>query len=155
MRKQKALLEEEESIAKAARAPKKADLEADLELSNQQKEVAAFAFAAEASALEQTSENPLKLEFLPQEDPMERVENFVKKKQQLNQTLEKNQTSKNKQDDRPEKPEIVRKEFPECVERNEMANDLTRFLLRKDLTLSRLSTFTDKPEAFCTWKAFL
>ena len=31
--------------------------------------------------------------------------------------------------------------------------DITRFLLRKDLMLSRLTTFNDRPEKYQTWKA--
>ena len=33
-----------------------------------------------------------------------------------------------------------------------LANDLTKFLLKKDLLLSRLSYFTDHPESYAVWK---
>lgn len=33
-----------------------------------------------------------------------------------------------------------------------LANDLTKFLLKKDLLLSRLSYFTDHPEPYAVWK---
>ena len=33
------------------------------------------------------------------------------------------------------------------------ADDLVKFLLRKDLTLSRLYTFNNKPENYQTWKS--
>jgi hypothetical protein len=34
-----------------------------------------------------------------------------------------------------------------------IATDLTRFLLKKDLLISRLTNFNDKPETYATWKA--
>ncbi|XP_063397214.1 uncharacterized protein LOC134681506 [Mytilus trossulus] len=36
---------------------------------------------------------------------------------------------------------------------NSVTSDLTRFLLKKELLLSRLINFNDKPEFYCTWKS--
>lgn len=33
-----------------------------------------------------------------------------------------------------------------------MANEITRFLVKKDLLLSRLTSFTDRPESYAVWK---
>ena len=35
---------------------------------------------------------------------------------------------------------------------NSLANDLTKFLLKKDLLMTRLSFFTDHPESYAVWK---
>ncbi|CAG2233229.1 unnamed protein product [Mytilus edulis] len=42
---------------------------------------------------------------------------------------------------------------PEKQPSQTFTSDLTRFLLKKDLLLSRLTVFNDKPESFCSWKA--
>ena len=40
-----------------------------------------------------------------------------------------------------------------AVESQTVASELTRFLLKKDLLLSRLSRFNDRPESYAVWKA--
>ena len=39
------------------------------------------------------------------------------------------------------------------TENQNVVNDLTRFLLKKDFLFSRFSNFNDQPETFATWKA--
>lgn len=171
LRKERALLEEKEKVADAARTRMKANLETDIELLNKQKEFAIF--AAETNALESRSEPSIKIDFLPQEDPMDRVENFVNKQYELHNTtcLKQEPIS----DPYFEKPTIINdmkppvtqeckpnvtyepKQLPEAntctIDNINIGNDLTKFLLRKDLSLSRLSNFNDRPEAYHTWKS--
>ncbi|XP_071177333.1 uncharacterized protein [Mytilus edulis] len=42
---------------------------------------------------------------------------------------------------------------PDISTHQNIATDLTRFLLKKDLLLSRLTTYSDKPEMYAVWKA--
>lgn len=171
LRKERALLEEKEKVVDAARTRMKANLETDIELLNKQKEFAIF--AAETNALESRSEPSIKIDFLPQEDPMDRVENFVNKQYELHNTtcLKQEPIS----DPNFEKPTIINdikppvtqeckpnvtdepKQLPEAntctIDNINIGNDLTKFLLRKDLSLSRLSNFNDRPEVYHTWKS--
>ena len=39
------------------------------------------------------------------------------------------------------------------TENQNVVNDLTKFLLKKDFLFSRFSNFNDQPETFATWKA--
>ncbi|XP_052074220.1 uncharacterized protein LOC127712067 [Mytilus californianus] len=42
---------------------------------------------------------------------------------------------------------------PDISTHQNIATDLTRFLLKKDLLLSRLTTYSDRPEMYAVWKA--
>ncbi|XP_063449024.1 uncharacterized protein LOC134728358 [Mytilus trossulus] len=42
---------------------------------------------------------------------------------------------------------------PDISTHQNIATDFTRFLLKKDLLLSRLTTYSDKPEMYAVWKA--
>ena len=76
MKKKKAMIEEQEVISNAAVARFKAELDADLDLLGQQKEAAAA--QAEVDALESNSEGSGSMKVsLPEEDPMDRVKQFV------------------------------------------------------------------------------
>lgn len=52
----------------------------------------------------------------------------------------------------PPRPQNINCTYPPQTGNSTMANDLTKFLLKKDLLLSRLSYFTDHPESYAVWK---
>ena len=161
--KEKALLIESEQVAEAARLRKKSSLEADLKFLDHQKELEAC--IAETNALAKKENASVKSRFnLPEDDPMVRVENFVNKQSQL---FERQEAVKTEPYFEPEplterqvdKETVLKHEVQEPKINNETdkppsyADGLIKFLLRKDLTLSRLSVFNDKPENYITWKS--
>ena len=153
--KEQALIEEKELIAEAARIRQKANLNAELELLSQQKELEAC--VAETNILEMKSEHAsVKSELeLPQEDPMEMVEKFIDK--QYNSMQQQGDTEHCE----ILEPSTIKKEIQDPVDNTgsndnkspSYTEDLVKFLLRKDLTLSRLYIFNDKPETYKTWKS--
>ena len=164
MRKEKTLFEKNEQIAKAARIRQKASFDADLEFLSHQKELEAC--VAETNILELKSDHAsVRVELdLSDEDPMIRVENFVNRQ---SQSLQQQEAIKTEHHDRSEplterqecQDTVVKQEIQEPIENIKTdkppsyADDLVKFLLRKDLTLSRLYTFNDKPENYQTWKS--
>ena len=164
LKKEKAQIIEQQAIAKAARVRRKEELEADIDFLNQEKELAAC--AAETQALETRSNKSVLqgIKSLPVDDPLERVEQFVEKQNALkNEVIEITSTESStsyitvKEENYKDVPTPVVKSENQVVKpRNEFsescAADFTKFLLRKDLTLSRLYQFNDKPESFRVWK---
>ena len=164
LKKEKAQIIEQQAIAEAARVRRKEELEADIDFLNQEKELAAC--AAETQALETRSNKSVSqgIKSLPVDDPLERVEQFVEKQNALkNEVIEITSTESStsyitvKEENYKDVPTPVVKSENQVVKpRNEFsescAADFTKFLLRKDLTLSRLYQFNDKPESFRVWK---
>lgn len=139
--KLKAEVEEKEKIATAAIARQKATLEADLNILNQHKVAAAA--AAEVKVLEERSEGSVlsdsdlnDLRHIPVTEPKRLVEDYLE-----GILLPEHSEKIVKQ------PEITVKAKVDTV-----GDDLCKFLLKKDLALSRLSTFNDKPETYQSWK---
>lgn len=162
--KERALFEESELKAEGARIRQKANYDAELEFLTHKMEYEAC--LAETNVLESKSENAsVKPNLnLPEDDPMTRVENFVKQSQSL-----KDQQTVNVKTDNYINPEplINKQEYQNLTAKDEVqepkveiktdkppsyADDLVKFLLRKDLTLSRLYSFNDKPDNYRTWK---
>ena len=167
LKKEKAQIIEQQAIAEAARVRRKEELEADIDFLNQEKELAAC--AAETQALETRSNKSVSqgIKSLPVDDPLERVEQFVEKQNALkNEVIEITSTEsstsyitvkeENYKDHEDVPTTVVKSENQVVKPRNEFsescAADFTKFLLRKDLTLSRLYQFNDKPESFRVWK---
>lgn len=119
--------------AEAAIIKQKAFLDADLNVLKHQKEAAAT--AAEVKVLERSAvwsdvgdnESDL-LKHIPVSDPKQLVEKYLETVQIPQQYERKN------------------------VKNQNIGNELSKFLLKKDLALSRLSVFSDKPEAYNSWK---
>ena len=164
LKKEKAQIIEQQAIAEAARVRRKEELEADIDFLNQEKELAAC--AAETQALETRSNKSVSqgIKSLPVDDPLERVEQFVEKQNALkNEVIEITSTESStsyitvkEENDQDVRTPVVKSENQVVKPRNEFsescAADFTKFLLRKDLTLSRLYQFNDKPESFRVWK---
>lgn len=157
--KQQALFEENEQIQEAARKRNKANFEADMGFLTCQMELEAC--IAQANVLEMKSENgsvKVKLN-LPEDDPMKRVENFVNeypksvKEQVETENYMKTPEPLIEKQDPPYAPCVNHDIQQSKVDHSpSQADDLVKFLLRKDLTLSRIYTFNDKPENYRTWK---
>ena len=127
---------------------------ADLDLFNQEKE--------------ETASNPpysQDLESLPIDDPLERVEQFINAPKQ-DQNKDNNEIIEINTSTGSKSYNTVKQEIDSSVHESPMpivkpknafsepsAAELTKFLLRKDLTLSRLFSFSDKPESYREWKS--
>lgn len=55
--------------------------------------------------------------------------------------------------DTPLPPPIIRKSINPITASDHLVENLTPFFLKKDLLMSRLSSFNDKPDSYQTWKA--
>ena len=169
LKKEKAQIMEQQTIAEAARVRKKEALDADIDLLNQEKELAAF--AAEIHVLE-TKSNPSENEgfqSLPIEDPLERVEQFINAQKQNQNTvntvdMKDNEIIEISTTNSSKSYVTVKQENDQDVFKNQVvkpknefsessAAEFTKFLLRKDLTLSRLYSFNVKPESFRVLKS--
>ncbi|CAC5372360.1 unnamed protein product [Mytilus coruscus] len=145
----------------------RSDLKSNLNILKQKREVAEA--EAELSAVKELSEEENAIENnlkdqgldLPQSSPSEIVQNYVK-----NQILDVNIMKLNETD------KVVGHNLnPPVKEFTTVKNcaphttteptkfypasgvmDLTRYIMKKDLLMSRLSTFDDKPERYCSWK---
>ena len=190
LKKERALIIEQHKVAEAARMRKQLELDADLDLLNQQKEVAAF--DAETHFLEartiSISSDSQEFHSLAIEDPIDRVEKFLNDhdikpvKQEVpnenqipGETTDQHIPSAEKVHNiSPVSPSAEKvhniSPVPPSAEKvhdispvspsadnvqnsHSVAGDLTKFLLRKDLVLSRLYVFNDKPECFGIWKS--
>ena len=161
--KDKALLIESEQVAEAARLCKKSSLEADLKFLDHQMELEACITETNALAKSENASVKSRLN-LPEDDPIVRVENFVNKQSQLFERQEAIKTEPNFEPEplterQVDKETVIKHEVQEPKINNETdkppsyADGLIKFLLGKDLTLSRLSVFNDKPENYITWKS--
>ena len=113
---------------------------------------------AETNALAKSENASVKSRLnLPEDDPIVRVENFVNKQSQLFERREAVKTEPNFEPEplterQVDKATVIKHEVQEPKVNNETdnppsyADGLKKFFLRKDLTLSRLSVFNDKPE---------
>ena len=147
LKKEQAQIVKEQMIAEADRVRKKVELAADLDLFNQEKE--------------ETASNPPDsqgLEMLPIDDQPERIEQFINA-QKLDQNKESNEIIEINTSTGSKSYNTVKQEIDSSVHESPMpivkpknefsessAAQFTKFLLRKDLTLSRLYSFNDKPE---------
>lgn len=131
LKKEQALIEEEEKIAKASNARKIREIEADLELLSQRK--AAAAAEAELKVFESLSldEDTQPRVTVPIVDAEQKVAKFV---------IDANENGK-----------------PTDVQRTQgcgdgVVGDLAQYLIRKDLLVSRLSAFDDICDNYNSWK---
>ncbi|CAC5362327.1 unnamed protein product [Mytilus coruscus] len=168
--KEKALLEEKKSIEAAKVERKKADIEADLDLLSRQKEAAAV--EAETEALQNECDENM----LPDQPPLDlksKTAAYINHVQQQisSKHIDKENTHSthiNQENTHvsgtldphanlfiPRKNVIadthVSDNHPYPSDRT-LATDFTRFLLKRDLLMSRFNIFNDKPEYYPSWK---
>ncbi|XP_033752106.1 uncharacterized protein LOC117335931 [Pecten maximus] len=154
LKKRQARLELESARASAAAKLEKADLEADLDLLTQKKEVAAA--EAEAEALEDSEEfnlthNHDRIKAIPKFDTQQRTRAYVEETVFHDHSAELPVTA-DPHLHLPMNPNAP--VFTTATNTDtSIAMDLTRFLLKKDLLLSRLTNFDDRPESYQTWKS--
>ncbi|CAC5399848.1 unnamed protein product [Mytilus coruscus] len=170
--KEKAFLEEKKSIEAAKVERKKADIEADLDLLSRQKEAAAV--EAEAEALKNECDDMSQV--LPDQPPLDsksKTAAYINHVQQQISSIhiDKDNTHSthiNQENTHvsgtldphansfiPRKNVIadthVSDNHPYPSDRT-LATDFTRFLLKRDLLMSRFNIFNDKPEYYPSWK---
>ena len=143
LRKKQALLDQEIAIEAARTSKQKADLEAELDLLTHKKELAAAEAETEALESEQLNSQSVQsriLPNLPTEDAIGRTATYVNCHVQpaLQPALVENY-----QDPDP----VLNPKAPVFTP------DWTSLVLRKKLLLSRISSFSDRPEMYAAWKA--
>ena len=163
----KAKITEEEMIAAAARQRQKSDLDAELTLLQNMKEAAAAEAEVEAlSSVQDLESCKDELKQIPIIDTQVRTAEYVFGQNQ-NLHIEKinPQSLVCPQDTHPQLNQEAQRDLnpnaptftPKTVKQEEpqphVISDVTNFLLKKDLLLSRLSSFNDKPDSYMVWKA--
>ncbi|CAG2232631.1 unnamed protein product [Mytilus edulis] len=88
--------------------------------------------------VEETKLNPRVPEFVPSTILQKEIKTF-----QPQQTMHVSETPVYMLD--PEKTNTNQVQSPGII-------DLTKYIMKKDLLISRLSTFDDEPERYCSWK---
>ena len=176
--KQKMKLEEEEALMKIETTRKKAELDSNLNRLEHEKELAAAEAEVEALQMVESEleKNRVSDTLLPkqQETSEIRTSRYVNEHSQFTGHINLNPSA------RPFDPYSVQNpsgppEFlyhlpqPTCYthreqsperptpgntnsSQNQVSSDLTKFLLRKDLLFARLTTFSEEPEAYLSWK---
>ena len=171
-------LEEQEKIAAAAAERKKSELQIQLKLIEEKKEIAAA--QAEADVLESSlSSNggSVRLRNIPKSDPVVRTAEFVASQSQTQLVLDPTaqdfvpQTTQSNPHVINQSPNGLDSQVHPVNESQQthvvypptafvskqdtssnLVSDFGKFLLKKDLLLSRLSVFTEKPENYMVWK---
>ena len=157
----KSELEEQQQISAAAAARKKSELDIQLNLIEQKKEIAAA--QAEAEVLESSLSSQgsvISARFrLPRSDPNVRTADFVASKTPLNVTENIVPLSVSAPDFVPQQiqPPVMNTPYTPANLSNHdssanLVSDFSNFLLKKDLLLTRLSVFSDRPENYMVWK---
>jgi len=132
LRKEHSLLEEKRIVAEAAAAREKKDLEIKLNLLKEEQNAAEL--QAEADALENSDdERNSQSSHVPDEQKVQRVLDFVNMSADMH-------------------TDHIQHAKPPVSDNVNQMQDITRFLLKKDMTLSRLVQFSDKPENYQAWK---
>ena len=158
--RKKGELEEQQQISAAAAARKKSELDIQLNLIEQKKEIAAAQAAAEVlenSLSSQGSVISARFRF-PRSDPNVRTAEFVVSQTPLNVTENIVPLSASVPDFVPQQiqpPVMNTPHTPANLSNDSSANlvsDFSKFLLKKDLLLTRLSVFSDRPENYMVWK---
>lgn len=166
LQRQKAKLVERDEIAAAAANREKTDLETEIKLLKTEKAVAAA--EAEVEVLESSFEDfrsrssEDKLVHIPAWNPVQRTAEFVRGHPQMPdaeprqtvipQAAVPPPTTRTNLD--PTVPVFQPNLDPTApVPQPHIVSDITNFLLKKDLLLSRLSNFSDKPDGYRVWKA--
>ena len=172
IKKQRALLLEQETVSAANTARRRIDLEIDLQMLQEKKELAAV--KAEAETYELSLDGVESLKSIPKIDPEKRTAEFVKSLSQaedvsfdysLDQDLNVNDQSQEQiltsappdfKDTQTalnaKATEFYPKQPRETPTECSITSDFMRFLLKKDLLLSRLTNFNDRPEHYLIWK---
>ena len=60
---------------------------------------------------------------------------------------------KPKTDDRTTKPDYSNRNREKSSDRNNNIQDISKYLMKKELVISRISAFDDKPESYVSWKS--
>ena len=156
LQRQKFEIEEKQKVAEAALTRQKEELDFQMHLLREKKNAAAI--TAEAEILEQSlnGSSNSSLRDIPKSDPHARTAEFVNKlampcNVETSAPVQNETVLENKDliFETPPQPRFSDQQRQGV----DIANDLTRFLLRKDLSMSRLSRFNDKPENYQCWKA--
>lgn len=167
LKRKQAVLDQQMALDEAKVKREKAELSVNLELLAQQRETAAL--EAEANALDALDqESQLARSLLPDTEPADpfiRTKAYVEEDNcarmcstntpHIQDTYDSNVKSENDRYCVPPLAEPIRKLNPEAssfTPNNSVTGDFTRYLLKKDLLLSRLSAFDDRPESYMTWK---
>ena len=148
LRQKQALLDQEIAIEAARTSKQKAGLEAELDLLTHKKELAAAEAEAEALESEQLNSQSVQSRILPNlpiEDAIGRRATYVNCHVQpaLQPALVENYLVENYQDPDP----VLNPKAPAFTP------DWTSLVLRKEFLLSRISSFSNRPEMYAAWKA--
>ncbi|XP_071085479.1 uncharacterized protein [Haliotis cracherodii] len=166
--RQQALIDEQQQVTAAQAIRKKAELQAECKLLQQRKEAAQA--EAEVNALRATSvsSDVQKSSIqLPAENSQERTRVYVSQLRQMSQD-QNNRTQRDRAGaeslldrqastrprNRPLDPNapVFQSAAPFVSTQECQAEDFSRFLLKKDLLLSRLRYYNDQPESYSIWK---
>ena len=137
--KEKAKLEEAEKISAAANVRKQTEIESDLKVLSHRK--AAAVAKAEVGALEiisrssGSSKGSVALDIIPQQNPHNKVREYM-------------YSNAHHGTDQPHAPYLE-----QVSEKADILKDMTKYLLKKDLILTRLTNFNDSPDTYQSWKA--
>ena len=160
--KKKAQMDHEEATIKAAAARQKAEIEVDINLLKQQAEMAAA--DTEVKTLEE-HDRGFEIDnndFVPPQESVNRSEytrSYVESICGDNTSQPRDIAYRTPSPPRPcvQPTPMYGQSMPTFANRGStqpaVVSDLTQFLLRKDLLLTRFSNFDDLPESFSMWKA--
>lgn len=158
----KATLLEKDEIATAAANRQKSELDTKIKLLKNEKAVAAA--EAEVEALEssfmdfRSRASNDKLVYIPSWNPQQRTAEYVHKHPfytEQSQTVNPQTLAPGPQSNLNPTAPIFQPNTETATPgpQQQIVSDVTKFLLRKDLLLSRLSLFNDKPDGYRVWKA--
>ena len=156
MKKEKAYLEEQEIIAAAESARKKLDIQAELDLLQEKKNIAEA--EAEVEALgSQSGSRHSSLKEIPHIDALQRTATFVSEHSTPNLDQSRPQRGEQISELDPDAPIFMTARHTRDVDTNSRnnygaANQFGQFLLKKEILLSRFTKFNDKPESYLIWK---
>ncbi|XP_052817602.1 uncharacterized protein LOC128243724 isoform X1 [Mya arenaria] len=160
--KQKAVLEEEQIRTRAAAERRKTELEADIELLDQEKDafVSKVEYDTYRTEIEKNGPSEHNATFVkfPVMDKTDQTEKYV---QELSRAethhLKPNAIDAIDTDKIPVKHEVIKNNHtvfnPNSPPFVPAGQDLARYLMKKDLMVQRLSKFDDCPENFSVWRS--
>ena len=150
IKRQQAILDQQQALDAAKVQKEKADVCVDLELLTQKREVAAAEAEAQAfDSGDERSDIDDMLKKLDNDDSASRTNDYI---EQLHCDSHGDEKLPDPNNNVKSKQSCLNPKAEEFKPRDNTASDFTRYLLKKDLLLSRLSAFDDKPENYMVWK---
>lgn len=149
-------------ISEAETKRKEAILNSELDLLKCKEEAASAAVEAEVLEMISNGAGSVVSDIIPPQNkvnPADHIQKFLNsQKLQISPNLDPPENRTKSEGDKVNKPStvhIVQTSNPSANENANLNNnaEISKFLLKKDLLMSRLTTFSDRPEAYRAWKS--